>query len=173
MKITHYRLFLDSLLHPKKHAAFRLLSIGKLIQFLFLIALLISIPASIQFIEGLSTQKAATEGLSSFLHAINWLLYPLSFLFIIIFNITILFIQASLYALLALCLLKFFQRRGEYRMLWRTAAFSMILGVLLSTVLSFFFTDQLAFHLLAIAITTIYLLIAIQKYPKQATAKNS
>lgn len=171
IKITHKKLFYDAIFHPKKHAAFRLLPIGKLIQFLFILALIISIPSYIEFIDGLRHQKSSVDGLANFLTNINWLLYPLSFVFIVLFNMTLIVLQASFYGGGAYILLQLFRRRGEYRMVWRTASFSMIPGILITTVLAYLFSASSWFYFIAILLTIIYLVIAVQKYPKKPPIK--
>lgn len=171
MKITIWQLFKDALFQPKKHAAYRLLSIGKIMQYLLVLASLITVISFIQFSLGFGQQQHTIEGFSEFMANIQWLLYPLSFIFLFIMNTSMLMIRVSIYAALALVLLNLFKRRGEYRMLWRTAALSMTLGYLVSTILSFFSYTSFWIAAGSAFITLCYLYFAIQKYPKQPNSK--
>lgn len=171
MKIPQWRLLIDALIHPKKHAAYRLLPIGKTMQFLFLLIFFISIGTFINFTFNLDEQNSTLEGMAPYISEIKWLLYPLAFIFLFIFNTALLFIRVSFYAAVGLLLLKVTERRGEYRMLWRTATFSTTLGYLLTSTLSFFLPSAMWITLLGFLITMTYLWIAIRKYPKQPKTK--
>lgn len=173
MKITYWQLLKDALLHPKKHAAYRLLPIGKLIQYLFLLSIIITIISFIQFALGFNQQANSIEGLQQYIGGIQWLMYPLSFLFLFIMNTSLLFIRVSIYAAVGLIFIHLLHRRGEYRMLWRTATFSMTCGFLFSTCLSFFNLTSPWISLISAGITIFYLSIATQKYPKKPKEKLS
>lgn len=163
MQITHWQLLKDALLYPKKHAAYRLLPIGKIIQYIFLLSTIITIISFIQFVLGFSE----IEGLQQYIGEIKWLLYPLSLLFLVTMNTALLFIRISIYAAIGILIIHLLHRRGEYRMLWRTATFSMTCGFLVSAILSFFNITSLWVSFSSALITLLYLYIAIQKYPKQ------
>ncbi|MBQ0140345.1 MAG: DUF1189 family protein [Kurthia sp.] len=169
--MTIWQLFKDALLHPKKHAAYRLLPIGKVIQYLFLLSTIITLISFTQFTLGFGEQTNSIEGLAQYIDGIEWLLYPLSLIFLFIMNTSLLFIRVSIYAAIGLLFIYFLHRRGEYRMLWRTATFSMTLGFLLSTILSFFNLTSLWISFISAIITLVYLYIALKKYPKQPKEK--
>lgn len=171
MKIPLRKLYIDAIFHPKKHAAYRLLSIGRTIQFLFSLVLFITVCAFIKFSFALGDQNDMIEGMSTYMNDIQWLLYPLAFIFLFIINTALLFIRVSFYAAVGLLLLKILSRRGEYRMLWRTASFSITLAFLLTTILSYFLPSSPILTLGGFAVTVLYLFIAIKKYPVQPKAK--
>lgn len=173
MKIPHWRLLIDALIHPQKHAAYRLLPIGKTMQFLFLLIFFISIGTFINFTLNLGEQNSSLEGMTPYISEIKWLLYPLAFIILFTFNTALLFIRVSFYAAIGLLLLKMIARRGEYRMLWRTATFSTTLGYLVTSILSFFIPSAMWITLLGFMLTLIYLWVAIRKYPKQPKPKIS
>ena len=50
-QIKHSQLFLDSLIHPKKLAAYRILSIGKVIQYTFLLVFILTTFSFGQFVN--------------------------------------------------------------------------------------------------------------------------
>lgn len=173
MKTSFFQLFKDALYHPKKHAAYRLLSIGKTIQYLFILITIVTICSFIKFTFSLGNEADTLHEITPYLNDIKWLLYPLAFLFLFIMNTAFLFIRVSFYAFIGLFLLKLLQRRGEYRMLWRTATFSMSLGYLLTTGLSFFLPSTFWLTLLGFVLTVSYLVIAVRKYPVQPKVKTS
>ncbi|MFP3918811.1 DUF1189 family protein, partial [Lysinibacillus telephonicus] len=130
--VKHSQLFIDSLIHPKKLAAYRLLSIGKIIQYVFLLIAVITIFSFIQFITGVSENSVELVGLTEYVKDIQWLLYPFALLLLTITSTFLLFIRISLYALVGIVLLKILKRRGEYRHMWRTASLAITWSTLLT-----------------------------------------
>lgn len=171
MNISHRKLFLDALFSPKKHGAYRLLPIGKVIQFTFLLTFLMTILSFFGFSNGFSVEQNQLIGFENYFNSIKWLLYPLSFITLWISIIVLFYVQISIYAGIALMYIVYTNRRGEYRMLWRTATFSSTLGFVLSNLLSFTTIPSFLILLLSSGITFFYLLIAVQKYPKQPNAR--
>ncbi|MEL3961689.1 DUF1189 family protein [Lysinibacillus endophyticus] len=164
--VKHSQLFIDSLLHPKKLAAYRLLSIGKTIQYVFLLIALVTIFSFIQFLTGVSTISYSIEGLTEYIEDIQWLLYPFAILFLILTTTVLLFGRISIYAFVGVVILKVTNRRGEYRHMWRTAALANTWSTLLSIIFTTLqFTGTIP-TLIGIVITIILLFIASTKYPK-------
>lgn len=164
--VKHSQLFIDSLLHPKKLAAYRLLSIGKTIQYVFLLIALVTIFSFIQFLTGVSTISYSIEGLTEYIEDIQWLLYPFAILFLILTTTVLLFGRISIYAFVGVVILKVTNRRGEYRHMWRTAALANTWSTLLSIIFTTLqFTGTIP-TLIGIVITVILLFIASTKYPK-------
>lgn len=164
--VKHSQLFIDSLLHPKKLAAYRLLSIGKTIQYVFLLIALVTIFSFIQFLTGVSTISYSIEGLTEYIEDIQWLLYPFAILFLILTTTVLLFGRISIYAFVGVVILKLTNRRGEYRHMWRTAALANTWSTLLSIIFTTLqFTGTIP-TLIGIVITIILLFIASTKYPK-------
>ncbi|MCP1145278.1 DUF1189 family protein [Lysinibacillus endophyticus] len=164
--VKHSQLFIDSLLHPKKLAAYRLLSIGKTIQYVFLLIALVTIFSFIQFLTGVSTISYSIEGLTEYIEDIQWLLYPFAILFLILTTTVLLFGRISIYAFVGVVILKLTNRRGEYRHMWRTAALANTWSTLLSIIFTTLqFTGTIP-TLIGIVITVILLFIASTKYPK-------
>ena len=167
MKITHWQLFKDSLIHPKKLAAYRLLPIGKIIQFVLLLVLFVTIVSFIQFLTGVGLETSQINGLKQFVNDIKWLIYPFAFLLLFVINSFTLFVQISIYAFIGLGLLKFQHKRGEFRHIWRTTAFTVTLSTIFTSLSVFFISNNRLVSSLSIAITAIYLIIACSKYPNQ------
>ncbi|GEK32062.1 hypothetical protein KZO01_23710 [Kurthia zopfii] len=170
MNISHRRLLLDALFSPKKHGAYRLLPIGKVIQFTFLLTFIMTILSFFSFSNGFNVEQSQIAEFESYFNSIKWLLYPLSFITLWISIIVLFYVQISIYAAIALMYVVYSNRRGEYRMLWRTATFSSTFGFILSNLLSFTATPSFIILLLSSGITISYLFIAVQKYPKQPNA---
>src|SRR5690606_25060674 len=98
--VKHSQLFLYSLFFPKKLAAYRLLPIGKVIQYVFLLITVFTIFFFIQFLTGIEYSAYSFEHLDVHIKDIKWLLYPLSFHLIFITSTTLNFIRISLYSLI-------------------------------------------------------------------------
>lgn len=163
--IKHSQLLLDSLLYPKKLAAYRLLSIGKVLQYVFLLITTVTVFSFGQFTAGVSPDTLNMAGLTEYVENIKWLLYPFAFILLFIITTLLQFLRISIYALVGLLFVYLLKKRGEYRQLWRTSAFAMTWATLLSIILSFTTLSGTIVTLLSISITLVILWFAISKYP--------
>ena len=160
-----FQLLKASLMEPKKQAAVRIMTIGKIMRFVFLFILLLTIAAFIEFTIGLNSVSGDLEGLLVYIEEIEWLLYPLAFIMLFVTTTLYHFIKISIFAWVGIFILKGMKRRGEYRQMWRTAA----LAVTVPTILSFttgFITDNEWLPLLISLLTVVYLYLAVKYYPK-------
>ncbi len=164
--VKHSQLFIDSLIHPKKLAAYRLLSIGKIIQYVFLLIGLITIFSFIEFLTGVSENTLDLVGLTEYVKDIQWLLYPFAFLLLTLTSTVLLFIRISFYAFVGMILLKILKRRGEYRHMWRTAALAITWSTLLTIVFSIVNFSGTFSTIIGILVTIFILSLASTKYPK-------
>lgn len=170
MIVNIYQLFKASLMEPKRQAAVRIMTIGKIMQFIFVFVALLTIVSFVEWILGLGDTTSSIAGLIEFVEEIEWLLYPFALVFLFVSTTLYHFIKISFFALIALLILNARKRRGEYRHLWRTAALSVTVPTLLAFILSFFefgFAVSLATSLL----TILYLYLAIGYYPKKPPMK--
>lgn len=166
MTVNIYQLFKASLMEPKKQAAVRIMTIGKIMQFVFIFVALLTAVSFVELLLGLGDTASSVEGLIEFVEQIEWLLYPFALLFLFVSTTLYHFIKISLFAWIAVMILKARKRRGEYRHLWRTTALSVTIPTLLAFGLSFLdlgFSVSLATSLL----TLLYLYLAIGYYPKK------
>lgn len=166
--IKHSQLFIDSLLHPQKLATYRLLPIGKVIQYVFLLVTVVTIFSFGQFISGMSPDTLNMEGLTAYIEDIQWLLYPFALLLLFVITTLLVFLRISLYALAALLFVYIMKRRGEYRHIWRTCAFAVTWSILLSILLAFTPLSGTIVTILSMIITLSIVAVAITKYPKLA-----
>lgn len=165
--VKHTQLFIDSLIHPKKLAGYRMLSIGKVIQYVFILTTLVTIFSFMQFVTVLSNEIVfEIEGLTQYIKDIQWLLYPFAFVVQFLISTTLIFIQISIFALIGVGLLKVMNKRGEYRHMWRSSSLAITWTTLLSILFRFIPVHNLIGTILGITITLILLLIATTKYPK-------
>ena len=67
-----FQLFKASLHSPKKIATFRLIPIGKVMQYIFIYIFLLTTIAFVQFINGISIQQSNMEGLLEYFQDIQW-----------------------------------------------------------------------------------------------------
>ena len=165
-----FQLLKASLMEPKKQAAVRILPIGKIMRFVFLFILLLTIAAFIEFTIGLDSVSGDLEGLLVYIEEIEWLLYPLAFILLFVSTTLYHFIKISLFAWIGMAILKWMKRRGEYRQLWRTAALAVTFPTILSFALGFM-VENLWLPLLVSMLTIIYLYLAVKYYPKMPTAR--
>ncbi|MBK3493277.1 DUF1189 family protein [Viridibacillus sp. YIM B01967] len=166
--MKHYQLLVDSILHPKKLAAYRLLPIGKVIQYVFLLITFITVISFSKFLTGMGSggESMQLEGLSEYLDDIKWLLYPFAFVFLFIITSFLTFLRISIYGFVGVILLKMMGHRGEYRHIWRTTALAITLATILSNSLSFTSLNGSIVTVISIAITIAYIAVAVTKYPK-------
>jgi len=170
--VKHSQLFIDSLIHPKKLAGYRMLSIGKVIQYVFILTTLLTIFPFIDFITGVSKEITFDiEGLAQYVEDIQWLLYPFALVVLFLTSTALVFIQISIYALVGIGLLKLMNRRGEYRHMWRSSALAITWTTLLSILFPYLPLHNLIGTLLSIVITITLLIIATTKYPKLPVKK--
>lgn len=166
-----YQLLKASLMEPKKQAAVRILSIGKMMRFVFLFILLLTIVAFIEFVTGLNSVSGDLEGLLVYIEEIEWLLYPLAFILLFVSTTLYHFIKISLFAWIGMAILNARKRRGEYRHLWRTAALSVTFPTILSFAIGLI-TENEWLPLLISLLTLVYLYMAIKYYPKMPPQRN-
>lgn len=170
MNLNIYQLFKASLMEPKKQAAVRIMTIGKIMQFIFVFITLLTVVSFIEWTTGLGNSSSGIDGLVEFVEEIEWLLYPFALIFLFVSTTLYHFVKISFFAFIALVILNGRKRRGEYRHVWRTTALSVTFPTFIAFVLSFFdfgFSVTLATSLL----TILYLYLAIGYYPKKPATK--
>lgn len=169
--VKHSNLFIDSLIHPKKLAAYRILSIGKIIQYVFLLITLLTIFSFINFTLGISEDQLNLEDFKTYVKDIQWILFPFAFILQYIMNTITLFIFISILAYIGLLVIKATKRRGEYRQVWRSASLAITWGVLISIVCSYFSLPKLIEWLIVAIVPIVYTILATTKYPKLPNSK--
>lgn len=171
MNVNLFQLLKASIMEPKKQAAVRILPIGKIMRFVFLFILVLTVAAFVEFLNGLNSVSGDLDGLLLYIEEIEWLLYPLAFIMLFVSTTLYHFIKISLFAWAGILILKGMKRRGEYRQMWRTSA----LAVTVPTILSFaagFITEIQWLPLLIALLTIVYLYLAIKYYPKMPPVRN-
>lgn len=159
------QLFKASLHSPKKIAAFRLIPIGKVMQYIFIYILLITSISFVQFINGISIQQANMEGLLEYFQEIQWLLYPFSFIFLFVLNTLLIFVRISIFAYVGVIILSLLKRKGEYRHLWRSTLFASTIPMLISVLVAFFNISTGYIQFFIYFVTLVYLFLACKYYP--------
>lgn len=159
------QLFKASLHSPKKIAAFRLIPIGKVMQYIFIYILVITSISFVQFINGISIQQANMEGLLEYFQEIQWLLYPFSFIFLFVLNTLLIFVRISIFAYVGVIILSLLKRKGEYRHLWRSTLFASTIPMLISVVVAFFNISTGYIQFFIYFVTLVYLFLACKYYP--------
>ncbi|TQR14340.1 DUF1189 family protein [Psychrobacillus lasiicapitis] len=160
-----FQIFKASLHSPKKIAAFRLIPIGKVMQYIFSYIFIMTVISFIFFMNGISDQQTSMEGLLEYFSEIQWLLYPFAFLFLFVFNTLIIFVQISIFAYIGSIILYLRKRKGEYRHIWRTTLFASTVPMLIA-ILAILLQWTSSYVQIAIyVITLVYLLLATKYYP--------
>ena len=162
-----FQLFKASFATPKKLAAFRLLPIGKVMQYVFIFVAVLSILSFIDFARGFEQETTGISGLLEYVNDMQWILYPFALAIQFIMSTLLVFVRISIMAFVGLFLLKLLKRRGEYRHVWRTTAVSYTVPTLLSIILLLLNVKDSHITLATTAICLIYLLAALKYYPKK------
>ena len=169
MKIR--QLFKASLYEPKKLAAFRLLPIGKVFQYVFVFVILSTAVSFIRFLLGYIELFGASDELIEYAEAIGVLLYPMAFVLQLVISTFYMFIRVSFFGLIGLGLLKVFNKKGEYRHMWRTAAISITIPILFSIALDIFGIPSNVNLIITGIVHIVYLVRSANYYPKVTKEK--
>jgi len=165
--MTLKQIFLASVANPKKIAAFRLLPIGKVIQYVFIFVTLLSILSFIHFSIGFKEDSLGMAGLFEYIDDMQWILYPFAFIIQFIMSTLLVFIRISILAFVGLGILKLYRRRGEYRHLWRTTAVAYTIPTILSIFLLYIGLSDGWITVVTTVCCLIYLGLALKYYPKK------
>ncbi|MDW0108954.1 DUF1189 family protein [Sporosarcina aquimarina] len=165
--MKNQQLFLASIYEPKKLAAFRLLPIGKVFQYVFLFVLLSTAVSFIRFLTGDIELFGASDELIEYAKTVGGLLYPMAFVLQLVISTFYLFIRVSFFGLIGLGLLFLLRRRGEYRHMWRTSAISITVPILVSILLDVTAVPTRFNFPVTGVIHTLYLTMAAKYYPKK------
>lgn len=160
-----FQLFKASLHSPKKIAAFRLIQIGKVMQYIFIYILLLTIISFVQFTNGLSIQYSNMEDLLEYFQDIQWLLYPFAFVFLFVLNTLFIFVRVSIFAYIGVIILAILKRKGEYKHLWRSALFASTVPMALSIIAACFSWTSYYIEVTIYLVTFLYLFLACKYYP--------
>jgi len=156
-----------SLYEPKKLAAFRMLPIGKVFQYIFVFVFLSTAVSFLRFLSGDIDLFGASEELIDYAETVGGLLYPMAFVLQLVISTFYLFIRVSFFGLVGLGILSARQRRGEYRHMWRTAAISVSVPVLASITLDIMHVPGAVNFPVTAAVHIFYLAAAAGYYPKK------
>lgn len=162
-----HQIFSASLYEPKKLAAFRLLSVGKVFAYVFLFVTLFTLISFSRYIFGDATLFAETPELMEQGEKIGALIYPMAFLLQLVISTFYIFIRISIFAYIGMLLLKALKKRGDYLQIWRTSAIAMTVPFLITVVFDFFPMFNTSSLVISSVIHLIYILAAIKYYPKQ------
>ena len=164
--VTHLQLFIHSLTKPKMLAAYRILTVGKIIQYTFILILISTAFSLGQFMRDGISGITGYEGLESYAQSLEWLIYILSIAISFIINTLILYAKISLYAFVIFLFAKSMNKKAEYRHLWRTAALAITWEVLITIIFPLFISNSTITTIISIIVTMTILFIALSKYPK-------
>lgn len=167
MNIKFHQLFKASLHEPKKLAAFRLLPIGKVIQYVFVFVFLYTAVSFLKFSLGDHSLFQSSPELAEIGETIGLLIYPVAFILQLLIITSYLFIRISIFAIIGVLLLKVLHRRGEFRFMWRTAAVAAAVPILLTMLFEFLPAAAFAGTAVSSAVHLFYVWRAAVYYPKQ------
>mgnify|MGYP003454946894 FL=1 len=161
------QLLLASISNPKKIAAFRLLPIGKVIQYVFFFVVILSLLSFVHFITGFKTDSSSIDGLLDYVENMEWILYPFAFIIQFIMTTLLLFVRISLMAFGGMLILKLLKRRGDYRHVWRTTAFAYTSPTILSIFFLYIGVSDGWIFIVTTVLCMIYLALALKYYPQK------
>lgn len=161
------QLLIASISNPKKIAAFRLLPIGKVLQYVFFFVIILSLLSFVQFITGFKDDSSSIEGLLDYVENMEWILYPFAFIIQFIMTTLLIFVRISLMAFGGMFLLILLKRRGEYRHVWRTTAFAYTTPTVLSILFLYLGLTDAWIFIVTTIICVVYLALALKYYPQK------
>ena len=161
-----HQLFLASLHEPKKLAAFRLLPIGRVIKYAFFFVLLMTLISFSRFLFGDTELFVASPELAEYSETMGGLLYPTALTFQFVIATFYVFVRISLFAAIGLLIGKVIKRRVEYRFLWRTAAISITVPLLVTIAVDFMPSMETFSIWVTSIIHITYISLALKYYPK-------
>jgi hypothetical protein len=163
--ISHLQLMIHSLIHPKKLAAFRILPIGKVIQYTFLLVAIMTAFSFGQFVQNGISSIQLYEEIQDYAEDLEWLIYFISVVLSFIMNTLLLYAKISAYAFVGLLVGKSMNRKLEYRHIWRTAAFAITWEVFLSILFTSISLNNIVSTIVVMFITIGIIIISLTKYP--------
>lgn len=161
-----HQVFLASLHEPKKLAAFRLLPIGRVIKYAFFFILIMTVISFSRFLFGDTELFAASPELAEYSETMGGLIYPMALVFQFVIATFYVFVRISLFAAIGILIGKIFKRRVEYRFLWRTAAISITVPLLITIIFDFFPATETFSTWATSVIHIAYIAFALKYYPK-------
>ncbi|WP_342525418.1 DUF1189 family protein [Chryseomicrobium sp. FSL W7-1435] len=164
--MTLFKVFTSSLTSIKKIAAFRLMPMGKTMQYIFLFIFLFTLLAFLEFTTQIGTSAGQLDGVVDYFEEIDWLLYPFAFLLLFVIQTLLFFTQISLVAAVAWLAAPIMKRRADYRFLWRSTLFANTWSFLLLLISYLVFEDSPVVHGISYALTLVIVLLALRYYPK-------
>ncbi|MBB4825730.1 hypothetical protein HNO89_002966 [Sporosarcina luteola] len=161
-----HQLFIAALKDPKKLAAFRLLPIGKVIQYIFLFIAIYTIVSFTRFVLGDASLFDASPELLEYSKTIGWLIYPIALVLQFVIATFYIFVRISLFGLAGVLFAMIMKRKAEYRHLWRTTAVSVTVPLLITLVLDSFPAFRPTGIYLSSIVHVLYIAAAVKYYPK-------
>lgn len=155
-----WRTFLDSIKLPQKKAMFRLNRTGMDISvvYMFILLLIVSIPAFIDRIEEAHTLSVNIEVFFLIIYFFIFYYLPLT---------VIVFVLLSIVTYIAVGITKLMKRKLRFSILWKMAAYTTTIPFLGYTIIALIFPVSDTFLWLSLLYTLIVLIKIISVYPKQ------
>ncbi|VEF47790.1 motility protein [Bacillus freudenreichii] len=163
-KISLITIFAKSIYSPKEIAKYRFLTIGKSIQYVFILALFLSLAG---FYDAIFQQDfTAGYGHTASDTGTKVLFAALVVLMAFILNSGLAFLSITILAVIGEPIAKALGRKLPYRQSWRLTACSTTLPVVLFSLLNLFHFDQPYFILLALIMAVVIIIVSIKAIPK-------
>lgn len=163
-----HQLVKASFYEPKKLAAFRLLKIGKVFQYVFLFVMLFTVISFIRYVMGDPALFDTSPELLEQGKLVGGLIYPIAFILQLVISTFYIFLRISIFAYVGVVLLRLMKRRGEYRFMWNTAAIAITVPILITIALVFFPAISDYSMMITSLIHVGYIAAAAKYYPKLA-----
>lgn len=160
------QIFRASIYEPKKLAAFRLLSIGKIFRYVFFFITLVTIISFTRFVEDETVLFELTPDLAEHANVIGGLIYPIAFLLQLVISTFYIFIRISVFAYAGILILKLLKRRGQYRHMWNTSAIASTTPILLGIILDVFRVENSYATIITSIVYIGYVAVSAKYYPK-------
>ncbi|WP_342505199.1 DUF1189 family protein [Sporosarcina sp. FSL K6-2383] len=163
-----HQIFKAAMHEPKKLAAFRLLKIGKVFQYVFLFITLFTVISFIRYVAGDAVLFESSPELLEQGELVGGLIYPIAFTLQLVISTLYIFLRISVFAYVGIVLLRLMKRRGEYRFMWNTAAIAVTVPILATIALDFFPVMSDYSMIITSLVHVGYIAAAAKYYPKLA-----
>lgn len=173
-----FKQFVRSLYSSKHIAAFRLQGIGKTIRYLFMLALVLSIPAAFYTIvytasgsrsaQAIMEQKLPMLTMNNQIASVNEFIFiPVIFIIYYLLLSCMLFVKTCVFAGIGLAAVRLMKKRAEYRHLFRMSAYALTLPAAVTTLLELTGFSFSADYLVDWLLTSISLFLSLRFLPGQ------
>ncbi len=162
-KISIWTLFRNSLFSPKEMSKYRFITIGKTIQYIFFLMILLILKQVYDTFIGQNSPANSSELTEP---GTKWVLAFFTIVVSYVLYIGIVFLAISIIASIGPPIAKTLERKLPYRQSWRLAAFSLTLPIILFIIFDWLHLNNNLLFPLFLIVTLLIFFMSIKAIPK-------